>query len=357
MSKYYHLKVKEVVRETADTVSIHFWHPWNEVVQYKPGQYFTILWPAAGDTKLRRSYSLSSSPYTDISPAITVKEIAGGAVSGHLVSDVREEDILEIMQAAGTFFLEPDADLERTVFLLGTGSGISPLISIAKSVLVVEPESKVVLVYGNRTEESIIFSGTILKMQEKYKDRFDVIHSLTQPPAGWESHTGRLTKDRLVHILQLYADLVRLPASRFFICGQEEFMDGAVSALEMLGANKEAISRESFYINRDIVENELYAQPGPDISQGRTILLRYEGEEHNLMVGAHQTVLEAALENDIDLPYSCQAGMCTACLGRILQGKVTLDEYDALTEAEVREGFILTCVARPVTDDVVIEVE
>ncbi len=357
MSKYYHLKIKEVVQETADTVSIHFWHPWNEVVQYKPGQYFTILWPAADDTKLRRSYSLSSSPYTDISPAITVKEIAGGAVSGHLVSDVREGDILEIMQATGTFFLEPDADLERTVFLLGTGSGISPLISIAKSVLVVEPESKVVLIYGNRRKESIIFSEAILKMHEKYKDRFEVIHSLTQPPPDWQGHTGRLTKDKLGDILHPYAELVRLPASRFFICGQEEFMDEAMLALEMLGANKEAISRESFYINRDIVENEPPAQPETDILQDRTILLRYEGEEHNLRVGAHQTVLEAALENDIDLPYSCQAGMCTACLGRALQGKVILDEYDSLTEAELKEGFILTCVAHPVTDDVVIEVE
>ncbi|ODS84397.1 MAG: oxidoreductase [Cytophagaceae bacterium SCN 52-12] len=357
MSKYYHLKVKEVVRETADTVSIHFWHPWNEVVQYKPGQYFTILWPAAGDTKLRRSYSLSSSPYTDISPAITVKEIAGGAVSGHLASDVREGDILEIMQATGTFFLEPDADLERTIFLLGTGSGISPLISIAKSVLVVEPESRVVLVYGNRRKETIIFFETILRMQEKYKDRFQVIHSLTQPLPGWEGHTGRLTKDKLGDILQPYAELVRLPESRFFICGQEEFMDEAMLALETLGANKEAVSRESFYINRDIVESEPPAQPETNILQDRTILLRYEGEEHNLRVGAHQTVLEAALESDIDLPYSCQAGMCTACLGRALQGKVVLDEYDSLTEAELKEGFILTCVAHPVTDDVIIEVE
>ena len=357
MSKYYHLKVKEVVRETADTVSIHFWHPWNEVVQYKPGQYFTILWPAAGDAKLRRSYSLSSSPYTDISPAITVKEITGGAVSGHLASDVREGDILEIMQATGTFFLEPDADLERTIFLFGTGSGISPLISIAKSVLVVEPESSVVLVYGNRRKETIIFFETILRMQEKYKERFQVIHSLTQPPPGWEGHTGRLTKDKLENILQPYAELVRLPESRFFICGQEEFMDEAMLALETLGANKEAVSRESFYINRDIVESEPPAQPETDMLQERTILLRYEGEEHKLRIGAHQTVLEAALESDIDLPYSCQAGMCTACLGRTLQGKVVLDEYDSLTEAELKEGFILTCVAHPVTDDVIIEVE
>ncbi len=357
MSKYYHLKVKEVVRETADTVSIHFWHPWNEVVQYKPGQYFTILWPAADGTKLRRSYSLSSSPYTDISPAITVKEIAGGAVSGHLVSDIKEGDVLEIMQATGTFFLEPDADLERTVFLLGTGSGISPLISIARSVLIVEPESQVVLVYGNRRKESIIFSEVILKMQEKYKDRFRVIHSLTRPEPDWQGHTGRLTRDKLTEILQPYTDSLRLPASRFFICGQEEFMDEAILSLEMLGANREAISRESFYINRDIVESDPPAQAEADLLQDRTILLRYEGEEHHLKVGAHQTVLEAALENDIDLPYSCQAGMCTACLGRALQGKVTLDEYDSLTEAELKEGFILTCVAHPLSDDVIIEVE
>lgn len=357
MSKYYHLKVKEVVQETADTVTIHFWHPWNEMVRYKPGQYLTVLWPAADGSKLRRSYSLSSSPYTDISPAITVKEIAGGAVSGDLVSGVKEGDVIEVMQAAGTFFLEPDAEQERTVFLLGTGSGISPLISIAKSILIVEPDSKVVLIYGNRRKETIIFRAAILSMQEKYQDRFRVIHSLTQPGPGWEGHTGRLTREKLTEILLPYAASARLPTSRFFICGQEEFMEEAALALEMMGVNKEAISRESFYINRDILENELPEQPETDISRDRTILLRYEGEEHNLEVGAHQTVLEAALENDIDLPYSCQAGMCTACLGRIVQGKVTLDEYDSLTEAELKEGFILTCVAHPTTDDVIIEVE
>jgi len=357
MSKYYHLKVKEVVRETADTVSIHFWHPWNEVVQYKPGQYFTVLWPMKDGTKLRRSYSLSSSPYTDIAPAITIKEIAGGAVSGPLASDVKEGDTIEIMQAVGTFFLEPDPDQKRTIFLLGTGSGITPLISIAKSVLIVEPESRVVLIYGNRKKQNIIFAETILSLQEKYNDRFKVVHSLTQPAQDWEEQVGRLTKDKLNEILQPYAEQIRLPTSRFFVCGQDKFMDEAILTLEELGVNGEFISKESFYTNRDFTENEESVPIETDRLQDRTILLRYEGEEYNLRVGAHQTILEAALENDIDLPYSCQAGMCTACLGRALNGKVILDEYDSLTEAEVKEGFILTCVSHPLSDDVVVEVE
>lgn len=360
MSRYYHLKVKEVIRETSDAVTIHFWHPWNEVIQYKPGQYLTVLRTSPEGAALRRSYSLSSSPYTDISPAITVKRIDGGEVSNYLVSDLKEGDVLEVMQPAGTFCLEPDSEASRTFFLLGTGSGITPLLSIAKSVLIVEPESTVILVYGNRTIDDVIFKDQIEKLENKYGSRFRVIHSLTRPPGNWTGSAGRLTQDKLRDLLQPYADPIVKDTSLFFLCGQDEFMEGAKQVLENFGAPENAIRSESFFTGHETAgheQNDLLPEPGPGAPRSRTIRLHYEGEEHHLTVGAHQSVLEAALENDIDLPYSCQAGMCTACLGRVLQGKVTLDEYDALTDAEVQEGFILTCVAHPQSDDVVIEVE
>lgn len=358
MSKYYHLKIKEVTRETDDAVSLHFWHPWNEVIRYKPGQYLTVLWPDANGDKVRRSYSLSSSPYTDVSPAITVKRLPGGVVSNYLVSDLKEGDTLEVMQPAGTFCLVPDADRSRTVFLLAAGSGITPLLSIAKSVLMVEPDSHVILLYGNRRLEDVIFRDALVTLKEKYGDRLSLIYALTQPPQNWEGLTGRLTPQALSEKLLPYRDRIAHETSLFFVCGQDDFMTSARSVLEQLGAAPIAVHTERFVTQKVSDYTSQEPQADSDVSpQNRQITLRYEGEEHSLEVAPHQSVLEAALELDIDLPYSCQAGMCTACLGRVLQGQVSLDEYDALTDAEIKEGFILTCVAHPQSADVIIEVE
>ncbi|WP_345028515.1 ferredoxin--NADP reductase [Ravibacter arvi] len=357
MSKYYHLKVKEIIRETPDTVSIHFWHPWNEVIQYKPGQYLTILWPTPDGSSIRRSYSLSSSPFTDVSPAITVKRIYSGIVSNELISNTKADDILEVMQPLGTFCLDPNPDLARTVFLFCTGSGITPLLSITKSVLIAEPDSKIVLFYGNRSEEDIIFRDTLLALKNKYGDRLTVVYALTQPSGDWQGARGRLTPEKLRELLLPYAAGLSQPDSLFFLCGQNDFMEETRGLLLSIGANPDAIRSESFYIDQQLSQTVDKNDDSADRSESRQITLQYEGQTHELAVAPHQTVLEAALENDIDLPYSCQAGMCTACLGRVLKGTVRLDEYDALTAAEVAEGFILTCVAHPTSDDVVIEVE
>ncbi len=353
MSKFYFLKVKEVQRETDDTVTIHFWHPLNEVLRYKPGQFLTLLIDAGEPKKVRRSYSLSSSPYTDASVSVTAKRIEGGRISGFLNERLKEGDIVEVMEPMGVFTLEPDADKKRTVVLIGAGSGITPLISMAKSVLIVEPESRVYLLYGNRNEAAIIFREQIAGLAAKYKDRFQVIHTLSQPSASWLGDRGRLTGEAILGYLD------RLPAAEpeetdYYLCGPAGMMEEAKSALEGRGVAPDKIHRESFLTGHQLHED---AEAEENVLKTREILLRYEGSEFRLTVEPHQTILEAALEKDIDLPYSCQAGMCTACMGRKLSGEVRLDENEALTEAELAEGFILTCVAHPLTDDVVVEVE
>lgn len=356
MPKYYHLKVKEVVKETEDVISIHFWHPWNELYVYKPGQYLTILWTSPEGESIRRSYSLSSSPYTDVTPAITVKRVDDGPVSNFLYSQVKEGDVLEVMQPMGTFVLEPDPELSRKIFLLGTGSGITPLISIAKSVLMVEHESQVTLIYGNRSYEDIIFRKTLDHLKEKYKDKLRLIYALTQPPQNWTGEVGRLTPSKIGSILQPYEKEIREEGSLFFLCGQPEFMEGAEDILRQMGAPPVAIRHENFYTtpSTELIE----AQEEMDTSRkSRTVELHYEGEVHHVEVQPHESILEAALKNDIDLPYSCQAGSCTSCMGRLKKGEVVMDTDDGLTEAELNEGFILNCVAHPLTDDVVIEVD
>ncbi|QRR02927.1 ferredoxin--NADP reductase [Dyadobacter sandarakinus] len=353
MSKHYFLKVKEVEKETDEAVTIHFWHPINEVVAYRPGQFLTLLLPD-GDKKVRRSYSMSSSPYTDVSPAITIKRVPGGYASNWLADYVKPGDVLETLEPAGNFFPKQADDQTRQVVFIGAGSGITPLFSILKSVLIVEPESEVFLLYGSRNEELIIFREKLQALQMKYANRLHIVHTLSQPVESWEGQRGRLNK---THILKIMESLPALNPqnAEYYLCGPEDLTHEAKSALEILSVPEAHIRKESFATASS-------AEPGAvttedDAVKTREITLFYEGTEYKLPVKPHETVLEAALNMDIDLPYSCQAGMCTACLGRCVSGKVHLDEEDALSKAEREEGFILTCVSHPMTDDVIIEVE
>jgi ring-1,2-phenylacetyl-CoA epoxidase subunit PaaE len=354
MSKYYFLKVKEIEKETEDTSTIHFWHPLNEVVAYRPGQFLTLLLPK-GETKVRRSYSMSSSPYTDVSLAITVKRVAGGFASNLLLDTLQEGDVLETMEPAGMFFPKQDDDQTRQVVFIGAGSGITPLYSILKSILMVEPESEVILIYGSRDEDHIIFKDKLQRLQEKYKARFKVVHSLTQPSGNWTGTTGRLTKSNVLNIMESFPELNKKEAE-FFLCGPDDMMEEAHRALSILAVPDVHIRKESF-TTATLTHQEEQDMKEDDTLKTRDITLIYEGNSYTVPVKPHETVLEAALNMDIDLPYSCQAGMCTACMGTCTAGKVHLDEEGALSEQELQDGLILTCVCHPMTDDVVIEVE
>lgn len=357
MSKYYFLKVKEVEKETEEAATIHFWHPINEVVQYHPGQFLTLLLPFE-DKKIRRSYSMSSSPYTDVSLAITIKRVPGGYASNLLLDTLKEGDVLETLEPMGHFFPKQADDQTRQAVFIGAGSGITPLFSILKSILMVEPESEVFLIYGSRKEDTIIFKDKIAALQEKYGERLTVVHTLSQPEESWQGETGRLNKSHLLKIIEKLPKLDKKEAE-YFICGPEDMMEESHRALSILAVPDSKIRKESFVTATSAKPGEVAVEPEAEDDSPKTheITLFYEGAEYKVPVRPHETVLEAALNMDIDLPYSCQAGMCTACMGRCTSGKVIMDEMDALSEAEVNEGFILTCVTHPTTDDVVIEVE
>ena len=354
MSKYYFLKVKEIEKETEEASTIHFWHPLNEVVAYRPGQFLTLLLPFE-DKKVRRSYSMSSSPYTDVSLAITIKRVPGGFASNYLLDTIKEGDILEAMEPTGNFFPKQEDDQTRQVVFIGAGSGITPLFSMIKSILMVEQESEVFLLFGSRNEESIIFNSKINALQFKYGERFKVVHTLSQPSVEWTGEMGRLNKSHILKIIEKLPSLDKSTAE-YFLCGPDDMMEEAHRALAILAVPDNKIRKESFLTATTTHAGEVTMEED-DTLKTREITLFYEGTEYKLAVKPHETVLEAALNMDIDLPYSCQAGMCTACLGRCVSGKVQLDEEDALSEAELKEGFILTCVSHPMSDDVVIEVE
>ena len=356
MASRYFLKVKDVVRETPDAVTISFWHPISEEIRYLPGQFLTFLLNINGQ-KVRRSYSMASSPHVDVSLSVSVKRVPGGFASVYLCDRIRPGDILETLEPMGTFVPKLDPQSRRTLVLIGAGSGITPLFSMAKSALHVEPNSHVWLIYGNRDQNSIIYKAHLDAMEQAYgRSRFQVTHMLSQPSFGWTGAEGRLNQHTLTKLLDQLSTTERQNAS-FYLCGPDGMMAEARSALSLVGVPAERVHKESFahapVAAGDVVEEPMTASDtgSPEV----TVL--YEGSEYKFAVAPHQTILEAALDLDIDLPYSCQAGMCTACMGRCLSGKVKLDEEDGLSESELKAGYVLTCVAHPVGSDVVIEIE
>lgn len=353
MSKYYHLVVKEVISETPDTITISFWHPVHQAVSYKPGQFLTLM-PVINGQKVRRSYSMSSSPHSDASLAVTVKRVPTGLVSNWLNDHVRVGDAIEVMEPMGNFTPVLDAKNRRQVVLFGAGSGITPLISIAKSVLTIEVNSRVTMVYGNRNEYSIIFKKQLDELRQKFGERLTVIHVLSQPLNGWEGYTGRISGTLASQMLAKLPNF-DVRNTEFYLCGPEGMMHEVETCLVGLQVPKERIRKENFLPASGEATEVEDEEDGSLKTQ--IVTIKYEGSDYEVEVKPHQTILEAALELDIDLPYSCQAGMCTACMGKCVNGKVKMDEEDGLTDKEIKQGYVLTCVSHPLSKGVVIEIE
>ncbi|MFT4031061.1 MAG: ferredoxin--NADP reductase [Siphonobacter sp.] len=352
MSKYFHLTVKEVVRETEDTVTLHFWHPPHAAISYKPGQFLTLIVSVNGK-KLRRAYSMSSSPNRDASIAVTVKRLPGGLVSNYLNDQIKAGDIIEVMEPMGHFVCDPSPSKSRHIVLFGAGSGVTPLISMLKSILPVEVKTNITLIYGSRTERNIIFQNQLAALQNQYADRLEVIHVLSQPKS-WDQRTGRINQQMTIRLLEELG--IPVASAEYYICGPDGMMEEVQNGLRILGVAGSQVHKESFAPSKD-THGEVVEEEDDGTLKTRTVTIIYEGSEYQVIVKPHQTILEAGLEMDIDLPYSCQAGMCTACMGRCKSGKVLMDEEDGLTQGEINAGFVLTCVAHPMSEGVVVEIE
>jgi len=357
-TQYYDLKVREVVQETADAISIVFEQPENRI-SYKSGQFLTLIDTIDGK-EVRRAYSLCSSPVIDKDIlAVSVKRVENGLMSNHLNSQVKAGHQMRIMEPLGNFTTGSSAS-PRHLVLLGGGSGITPLFSILRTVLYQEPESKVSLVYANRNEESIIFKERIEKLQAQYAERFTVVHCLDNPPLQWQGPSGLLNPELLGGILDGLPDM-GAENTEYYTCGPEGMMNNVLQTLEQRGVAKERTHKESF-VAGTTSPKEKAPQPGAVLdtddvaTEAFEVKIILDDEEHVFTVQPEDTILETGLEQDIDMPYSCQSGLCTACRGKCLSGKVKLDENEGLSDEELEEGYVLTCVGHPLTPGVVIEI-
>lgn len=342
-NRYFNLTVKEVVHIAKDAVNLVFEKP--DRFEYQPGQFITIISEVKGK-KIRRAYSLCSTPFEDDNPAVTVKRVPDGAMSNFLNEEIKAGDVLQVMEPMGMFTTEYDASKSRNAVFFGGGSGITPLISIVRSLLLKEPESKVTLVYANRSDEYIIFKDLINRLVGSQDGRFKVVHVLE---SGEADYSGRLTDEI---ISKICSDVQCSDQTEFYICGPQPMMDVTFSGLEKAGYPKGQISMESFEAGKTSPK-EIIAE---DDGGGSVVTILLDGEEHSMTVKKGAAILDTALKADLDMPYSCQSGLCTACRGKCLEGEISTDEAEGLSQEEIDEGYVLTCVGKPLTAQVKVEI-
>lgn len=351
---YFSLKVREVVKETEDTVTIYFEQP-EPYLEYKPGQYLTVLLDVDGKQE-RRSYSLCTSPYVDPYPGITVKRVSEGVISNFLNDKIRPGKSIEVMKPMGHFTLDFHSKNKTHYVMVAAGSGITPIMGLLKSVLVNEPHSGVTLIYCSRSEGQIIFRKALDELKEKYADRLRIINNLTQPSESWDGLKGRLDAQRIKELI-LQHPRPETSDTKYLICGPTGIMQATLEALDELGVDRATVHKESFFIAPTGSEEKAIATQESPLILSQEVTVVVEGEEYQFEVAPEQTILEAGLEEDVDMPYSCQSGLCTSCRGKLISGKVKMDEDAGLSENELREGYVLCCVSHPLTADVKINIE
>lgn len=351
MAKFNPLKVKEVRRETADAVSVAFEVPTSLQIayQYKQGQYITLKLIINGE-EIRRSYSICTSPHTEKELRVAVKEVAGGKASTFINRQLKAGDVLEVMTPMGSFNSILSGNNKKKYVLLAGGSGITPMMSILKSILHIEKQSHVTLVYANRDENSVIFKAEIEKLESENKDKFTFIpvYDNTSLPIH-ELQKGMLTSPRVAELLNY---LCCGNADEYFICGPGPLMENIRIALEKMKISKEKVHIEYF---SSVIEAVSKAEGSSANVKSKVTVLQYGIETNFDLTTDGSSILDAAIEAGVDAPFSCKGAVCCTCRAKVMEGKVKMDANFALTDAEVAEGFVLTCQAHPLTEKVVVD--
>jgi len=346
MSSFYKLHIKEVKRETPSAISVAFTIPSELQSAYKfiAGQYINLKLTLDGK-EIRRAYSICSSPNSG-ELRIAIKSVKNGHFSKFANENLKSGDILEVAQPEGKFTFEPSADRQKNYAAFVAGSGITPVMSILQSVLENEPNSSFVLVYGNKTAEETIFHNQLHELQLKYVGRFFVHYVYSQTKVENELF-GRIDKSNINFVLNNKHKEKEF--DKFYLCGPEEMINLATTVLKEHNVADKNIKFELFTTSS--TENTEASS-----HEGHTkITVLVDDEETTFDMSQKQTLLEAALKQGIDAPYSCQGGICSSCLARISKGTAEMKKNSILTDKEVASGLILTCQAHPTSSEIFVD--
>lgn len=339
---FYKLAIKQLIKETDKAVSIAFEVPegMRSNFSFTAGQYITLK-TVIDDEEIRRDYSLCSTPMSgDLK--VVIKEVEGGVFSHFANNILKIGDIIEVAPPNGRFTYQIKQEEESTIVAFAAGSGITPIMSIIKTVLEQEHSTKMVLVYGNKTPNDTIFYQELLQLAEDYEDRFALKFVFSQSNED-NALFGRIETSTINYIINQTERV-----SLFYICGPETMIQNVENVLLEKGVNKDAIKFELFTTKTEASSNDSI-----NVKSGNAVVtVMVDDEETTFVMPQSKTILEAALENDIDAPYSCQGGICSTCIARLTSGEAVMRQNNILTDGELAEGLILTCQAQPTTSTV-----
>jgi ring-1,2-phenylacetyl-CoA epoxidase subunit PaaE len=346
MSRFHALKVAEIRRLTAESVSIGFAIPAELRAEFAfaPGQYLTLRSTIDGED-IRRSYSICSALDENLL-RIGVKKVEGGAFSAFANESLKPGDLVEVMPPEGRFTI-PEGANGCHILAIAAGSGITPILSIAKSLLARDGAARVTLIYGNRTSNSVMFAEEIEDLKNRYLQRFSVVHIFSREPQDVPLLHGRITAERIGALARAVVELETVDHA--FLCGPEGMIDEARSALQALGMPNERIRSELFTAStpRRHFRPPLTAEPGVIVSR---VSVKLDGKRHAFdMLASDENVVDAAARAGIDLPYSCHGGMCCTCRCKLEKGEVAMAVNYSLEDWEMKAGYVLACQSTPKT--------
>jgi ring-1,2-phenylacetyl-CoA epoxidase subunit PaaE len=342
-SEFHKLAVARVDQLTDDSAAVTFDVPdsLRDQFRFAPGQSLTIR--RDGE---RRSYSICAARGRP--PRIGVREVEGGAVSGWLVHQVRPGDVIEVQAPAGSF--TPDLDRPGHHVLIAAGSGITPVLSIAWSVLAARDDSSVTLFCGNRRSGTVMFAEELADLKDAYPARACLVHVLSREPQEVELFSGRLDPAKLRALLPATVDAAAV--DHWWLCGPYAMVEGALGVLAGLGVPRNRVHRELFYVEDAPPPEAAHAEPpaGP----GAEVTVVLDGRSSTVTVPPGTAILDGAQQARPDLPFACKGGVCGTCRAQVTCGEVTMRRNYALEPEEVAAGYVLTCQSLPATETVTV---
>lgn len=347
--KFHSLKVAEVRRETADAISLRFEVPAELADDYRfvQGQHLTLKASVDGE-ELRRSYSICAG-VDDGELRVAIKKIGGGVFSSWANESLKAGDAIEVMTPEGRFHTELDPANARHYVAFAAGSGITPVMSLIKTTLKTEPNSRFTLIYGNRRQNSVIFSEALEDLKDRYMTRFTLYHVFSREEQEVPLFNGRLDRARVGAFVDTLVPADTIDAA--FICGPGAMIDEVEAGLLASGVAAERIHLERFGVPDSGPAHHVEAGDAP---QARVTVI-VDGLRREMDFRAEDpSILDVALAAGLDLPFSCKGGVCCTCRARVLEGKVRMDKNFSLEQPDVDDGFVLTCQAHPLTERVVI---
>jgi ring-1,2-phenylacetyl-CoA epoxidase subunit PaaE len=352
---FHRLEIVDVRRETPEAVSLAFAVPPDlaDAYRFSPGQHLTLRAMMDG-AEVRRSYSISSG-LDDGELRVVVKKVEGGLFSCFINERVESGDQIEVMTPQGRFGILPDASAARNYLAIAAGSGITPVMSIVRSVLAREPKGRLVLIYGNRTAQSIIFKEQLEDLKDRFVDRISIYHVLSREKQEIALLNGRIDGEKIATVLRTI-----IPASlldHVFLCGPGGLIEDSRTTLQTLGVPAERIHVEYFTVEGMPAATRASQSPRrEETSKAAAIVrVRLAGSEHVVPLHNGETIVAAGLRHGLEMPYSCRGGMCCTCRAMLLEGEVTMDQNYSLERWEMEAGYVLTCQSHPKTAMVAVD--